>query len=150
MHFHFCRWQRVRLANQLGVLRTPVRDQSGETCVTTLKGGVDSGCEVVINGAIHQLVSGDRAPLCALLTGVQDEEMRHVEIRRPEGDAFSVHLNRDRGFPMYLRKRNDDRCIFPVWDAQQPWAQEQFAAGAANHGRSHGTRRCRARSHSPY
>jgi hypothetical protein len=96
-----------------------------EIRVTTLNDG-HPGWELVIEGAIHRLAYGDQAQFCALLRSVQDEEMTHVEIRRWEGDAFSVHLNRERGFPMYLRQRNDYRCIFPVWDAEQPWAQEQF------------------------
>jgi hypothetical protein len=96
-----------------------------EIRVTTLKDG-DPEWELFIEGTIHRLAPGDRAQFCALLRSVQDEEMTHVEIRRGTGDAFSVHLNRERGFLMYLRQRNDGRCIFPVWDAQQPWAQEQF------------------------
>jgi len=93
--------------------------------VTTLQAG-DPAWELVIEGAIHRLAPGDRAQFCALLRSVQDEEMIHVEIRRWQGDAFSVHLNRERGFPMYLPQSNDQRCIFPVSDAEPPWSQEQF------------------------
>src|SRR5262245_37538108 len=96
-----------------------------EIRVITLK-DADPAWELVIEGATHRLATGDRAQFCALLGRVQDEEMTHVQIRRWEGDALSVHLNRDRGFPMYLRQWNDYGCIFPVWDAEPRWTQEQF------------------------
>ena len=86
------------------------------------------GWEVTVEGSPHYLAADDRAAFSALLRGLRKGEVTHVEITRWEGDAFSVNLNRERGFPMYLRERADSG-LYVVWDAQEPWEDERFACG---------------------
>jgi hypothetical protein len=86
------------------------------------------GWEATVDGTTHYLADDDRSVFSALLQGLHENEMTHVEITRWEGDAFSVNLNGKRGFPMYLRERVDSG-LYVVWDAQEPWEDERFACG---------------------
>jgi hypothetical protein len=86
------------------------------------------GWEVTVEGTVHYLAASDRAAFYTLLQVLQDKEMADVEIARGEGDAFQVHLNRERGCPVYLPERCASSSLYVVRDAQEPRAQETFAS----------------------
>ena len=57
--------------------------------------------------------------------------MSHLEIRRWKGDAFSVHLNRERGFRMYLRQSTGFETHVSQPELALPHAQTHGLDGLA-------------------